>query len=145
MSAIPYLLFATAIAVHVLRLALPGAAENVGPDNAEDPGANSAYCIVRERGEWRARSCERFEYRTGDTTIRRLMGLPTCWWTASADDFARISGVGPGTALGIAKYRDLGGQPTVEQLSTAYRLGESKASDIVAQVTTECVRLRASQ
>jgi hypothetical protein len=135
MSAFPYLLFATMIAVIVLWSSIP-----VDDPDMHD-GAGSAYCIERKQLEWRARPCERFDTRTGDATIRRIMGLPTCWWTASADDFVRIAGVGNGTALALEKYRDLGGQPTVAQLSSVYRLGESKASGIVEQVTTDCVRI----
>lgn len=95
-------------------------------------------CFSYEAEVLTAYACQTTDLETPDPLIRRLLGLPICWWSASADDLRRISGVGASTAAGLARYRDVGGRPTIEQLDSIHRIGESTATKISDAVTTEC-------
>lgn len=99
---------------------------------------SEGICFWREDGVPIAFACDKTDTRTSDPLTRRLLGLPICWWSASAGDLQRISGVGARTAAGLARYRDVGGQPTIEQLDTIHRIGESIATKIAVAVTTDC-------
>lgn len=104
-------------------------------------GSTHDVCIARSGGLLRGRVCGLVDRETGDPVIRRLYGLPICWWTAETADFEGISGVGRSTAVALARYRDVGGQPDAESLQAIHRIGAKTAPKIAEWLTTDCRRL----